>query len=315
MKIDILAWSQWIMTDPFINWFRHEAQNLRNHADVQMVFPEMGADPRPDADVVYVPVQHPRVFPPPAGITKPIVVRYHNHANDDGKDMERLTAIKGLVCVFANTEHSKARIEGTTVAVNPLTLDYRAFDRPKELGTPVSRDEHTSLLFVGAEKDTSNLDGALKTLAALKEPTATLTVVSDGGQRPHFLGLAHDLGVIDQVEWLMSVGFRDLLKLYWRRRVLVHLEHDGSFGLPVLEAALCEMPVIVKEGTAAAEVGGQYATPIKDADPIKAAATIKDLMRVGKNYQTLFSADARKRVKEEFYDHSSDWIHVVKELL
>ncbi len=314
MKIDILAWNQWIMTDPFISWFRREAQNLRSHADVQMIFPEMGTDPRPDADVVYIPVQHPRVFPPPVGITKPLAVRYHNHAGDDGKDMERLAQIKGLV--LANTEHSAARLSALPhVVVNPLTVDYRAYDRPKELGTPVSRDRGTTLLFVGAEKDSSNLEGALKTLAALHDASAMLTIVSDGAKRAHYLGLAYDLGVADQIEWLMSVGSRDLLKLYWRRRVLLHMEHDGSFGLPVLEAALCELPVLVKEGTACSEVGGQYATQIKDADPIKAAATVKDLMKVGVNYQAAFSADARLRVKDCFSDHTESWVHAVESLL
>ena len=112
------------------------------------------------------------------------------------------------------------------------------------------------LLFVGRIQPLKGLDVAVRALAALGRPDATLLVVGGASGAGGALEVAriHDLvdqlGVADQVR-LVDPQPHHLLSTYYRAAdVCVVPSRSESFGLVALEAAACGTPVV------AAAVGG-----------------------------------------------------------
>jgi D-inositol-3-phosphate glycosyltransferase len=112
------------------------------------------------------------------------------------------------------------------------------------------------LLFVGRIQPLKGLDVAVRALAALRRPDATLVVVggASGAGGPGEVARIHDLvdelGLRAQVR-LVEPQPHHLLSTYYRAAdVCVVPSRSESFGLVALEAAACGTPVV------AAAVGG-----------------------------------------------------------
>jgi D-inositol-3-phosphate glycosyltransferase len=112
------------------------------------------------------------------------------------------------------------------------------------------------LLFVGRIQPLKGLDIAVRSLAALADPTAVLVVVggasgpAGAAELERITKLASDLGVADQVRFVDPQPHH-LLSTYYRAADMVLVpSRSESFGLVALEAAACGTPVV------AAAVGG-----------------------------------------------------------
>ena len=112
------------------------------------------------------------------------------------------------------------------------------------------------LLFVGRIQPLKGLDVAVRTLAALRSPTARLVVVGgasgpDGAAEVDRIEkLAAELGVTDQLRMVAPVPHHLLSTYYRAADVVLVPSRSESFGLVALEAAACGTPVV------AAAVGG-----------------------------------------------------------
>jgi D-inositol-3-phosphate glycosyltransferase len=112
------------------------------------------------------------------------------------------------------------------------------------------------LLFVGRIQPLKGLDVAVRALAALRRPDATLVVVGgasgpDGAlEVARIRGLVDELGVADQVRFVDPQPHHLLSTYYRAADVCVVPSRSESFGLVALEAAACGTPVV------AAAVGG-----------------------------------------------------------
>jgi D-inositol-3-phosphate glycosyltransferase len=124
-----------------------------------------------------------------------------------------------------------------------------ALRRRRRLDGPV-------LLFVGRIQPLKGLDIAVRTLAALKDPSAVLVVVGgasgpEGGAELERIGkLAGELGVADQLRFADPQPHHLLSTYYRAADVVLVPSRSESFGLVALEAAACGTPVV------AAAVGG-----------------------------------------------------------
>jgi D-inositol-3-phosphate glycosyltransferase len=147
-----------------------------------------------------------------------------------------------------------ARIE-----IVPPGVDHLVFapgDRDaarKRLG--LDADKHT-LLFVGRIQRLKGVDLAVRCLAALDDPAASLVVVggpsgADGERElERVRALARELRVAEQIRWVAPQRHDRLADYYRAADVCVVPSRSESFGLVALEAAACGTPVV------AAEVGG-----------------------------------------------------------
>jgi D-inositol-3-phosphate glycosyltransferase len=112
------------------------------------------------------------------------------------------------------------------------------------------------LLFVGRIQPLKGLDIAVRTLAALGDPSAVLVVVGgasgpEGGAELERIGkLAVELGVAGQLRFTDPQPHHLLSTYYRAADVVLVPSRSESFGLVALEAAACGTPVV------AAAVGG-----------------------------------------------------------
>ncbi len=107
-----------------------------------------------------------------------------------------------------------------------------------------------------------------------------LLIVGDGDERASLIDLARALGVSSRVEFFGSARQEDVPLLLNRMTVYVALSRSESFGVAVLEASACKLPVVVSDAGGLPEVvvDGETGFVIKDGDSTLAAAAIKKLI-------------------------------------
>jgi glycosyltransferase involved in cell wall biosynthesis len=157
------------------------------------------------------------------------------------------------------------RLDPEKIAVTPLGVDPAWFTaRPpsealaKRLGLP-----RKYLLFVGAAGPRKALDWLLKAHEVTPD-LPPLVLVGPGHQ-----------SVADRVRVLGYLSDVDLRSVVAGASALVLPSRDEGFGLPVLEAMACDVPVVCSDVPALREVSGGHATlvPFGDFEAMGAALT------------------------------------------
>lgn len=173
------------------------------------------------------------------------------------------------------------------------------------------------VLYVGGISPHKNLDGLLRAMAILRERSSDpwhLVLVGDY-QRDSFFGcyasvlqLARDLELADRVTFTGFVPDEDLVALYNAATLLVLPSFDEGFGLPVVEAMACGLPVAVSNRGSLPEVAGDAGLPFSPADPEETAGAIGRL---------LGDADLRRRLGERGLRRaeSYSWQSAARQLL
>jgi alpha-1,3-rhamnosyl/mannosyltransferase len=145
------------------------------------------------------------------------------------------------------------------VAVTPEAADPHFFPRPsQEVAEALS---HYGIrppyaLWVGVNKPSKNIDRLLEAWARVRErlPDSSATLILAGPRDPRYpLRLrpgARDLGMVPE---------EDLPALYTGARLFVFPSLWEGFGLPVLEAMACGVPVACSDIPALREVAGEAA--------------------------------------------------------
>jgi glycosyltransferase involved in cell wall biosynthesis len=150
--------------------------------------------------------------------------------------------------VLANSRMTQQMIKdyyGGDAAVSPLGVDAEKF-RPAD--TP---DRENYVLSVGALAVAKGFDFIIRTLRlcppSVRPRLVIATNADDCGVGADIRRLAARCGV--ELELLLNVDDKELLRLYQRARAFVFASHYEPFGLAVLEAMACATPVIsVAEG-------------------------------------------------------------------
>lgn len=128
-----------------------------------------------------------------------------------------------------------------------------------ELG--IGRGETEYILNVGSTIPRKRIDILLRIFASACDRHSGLTLVRVGG--PLTLAqqsLAHNLGIAHRVLSVPFVSPAVLAALYRNAALLIQTSDREGFGLPVLEAMACGLPVIGSDIPAFREVGGSSIT-------------------------------------------------------
>jgi glycosyltransferase involved in cell wall biosynthesis len=145
-----------------------------------------------------------------------------------------------------------------------------------------ARPETHSLLFVGRTDPYKNLSTLIKALAEVRNSSnipATLTIAGSLDPRyPEPKQLAEDLGVSDAITWTGYLTNEELLNLYQQSTVLVHPSRYEGFGLQILEAMACGLPVICTDAGSQPEVAGDAAIIVNPDDVGRMAAEITSVL-------------------------------------
>jgi alpha-1,3-rhamnosyl/mannosyltransferase len=152
--------------------------------------------------------------------------------------------------------------------------------RPADAGAP-----GTHILFVGTlshRKNVGTLLDAYERLLALAPNAPPLVVAGHRtpasapwearGRRPPLEG---------RVRFTGYVSTEQRLALYADARMLVLPSYEEGFGLPVLEAMACGVPVVVSSRGSLPEVAGAAAAPIDPDDAAGFAARMHALLDAG----------------------------------
>ena len=134
-----------------------------------------------------------------------------------------------------------------TLGVDRTRLDQ--FQRERRGGTPI-------LLTVNYLHPRKRVDLIIDAVALLHRREGSdasvlprLCIVGDGPERALLERKARDLGIEDKVEFLGFLPDDDLPRYYWGATCYVHSAVEESFGLSVIEASYCALPVVaVDEG-------------------------------------------------------------------
>lgn len=205
----------------------------------------------------------------------PLVSTFHTLARVKAEDFEhepvrRARAESDVIgcsdVILASNTEEQAQLERLYGAVRERIeivapgVDHAFFSPGNRRGARAAlgldRSRHPVLLFVGRIQPLKGLDVAVRALAVLDEPRATLLVVGgpSGPDGPAELEHAHDL--VADLKLEARVRFvqpqpHHLLSSYYRAAdVCLVPSRSESFGLVALEAAACGTPVV------AAAVGG-----------------------------------------------------------
>lgn len=150
----------------------------------------------------------------------------------------------------------------------------------------VRRRRHTagcgsSILFVGTLEPRKNLDGLLEAYAAVvsERPDAPPLVLAGqikASMRPLLARLTQPplAGRVTVTGYVDEPAKREL---YVGARILVLPSFDEGFGLPVLEAMACGVPVVVSDRGSLPEVAAGAARPI---DPDDTMALAREMLRL-----------------------------------
>jgi glycosyltransferase involved in cell wall biosynthesis len=87
----------------------------------------------------------------------------------------------------------------------------------------------------------------LKALALADVPNSYLVLVGDGPLKDSLKAEVEKLGIVDRVKFLGFVKYSRLPEVYASSNLLVHPAEWEPYGLPVNEAMVCGIPVVVSD--------------------------------------------------------------------
>lgn len=165
------------------------------------------------------------------------------------------------------------------VVYNGVAAHFRAEGRkPVATGPDASR----TLLYVGRFDPYKNVVGLVEAFARARARLPfplRLTLVGPPDPRyPEALERARELGVADAVACTGFVSDDELAEAYRSADLLVHPSRYEGFGLQLVEAMRCGLPVLCTDGGAQAEVAGDAALVVPAGDTAALADGIAALL-------------------------------------
>ncbi len=139
------------------------------------------------------------------------------------------------------------------------------------------------ILYVGGISPHKNLQGLLRALAKIPRPWHAVLVGdyqhdSFWGCYDELLELRRELELTERVTFTGFVSDEDLLLLYNTATLLVLPSMSEGFGLPVVEAMACGLPVAASERNSIPEILGDAGVIFDPSVPENMAATIARLL-------------------------------------
>jgi glycosyltransferase involved in cell wall biosynthesis len=138
------------------------------------------------------------------------------------------------------------------------------------------------LLYLGINKPHKNLAALLRAWALLPEPLRQEhMLVLAGPQDPRYTKdrvLIELLGIVESVRWIGRVPEEELPLLYAGATGLVFPSLYEGFGLPILEAMACGVPVACSDASSMPEIAGDAALLFDPANVHAMAAALGQLL-------------------------------------
>jgi glycosyltransferase involved in cell wall biosynthesis len=138
------------------------------------------------------------------------------------------------------------------------------------------------IFFLGNTDPKKNVEGVLKSLSILrKENKLTFQLLMLDINRDYLQNLASRIGdteVLNHITFCGYVPNYELPAIYSMAKVFLYPSLRESFGIPLLEAMACGVPVITSNTSSMPEVAADAAIRINPTNPAEIAAAIDNLL-------------------------------------
>jgi glycosyltransferase involved in cell wall biosynthesis len=144
------------------------------------------------------------------------------------------------------------------------------------------RDKYTLpqryLLSVGSIEERKNVMLAVKALVGLPQDISLVIVGRHTPYTDKVIRLARDNKLTDRITILHGVPDADLPAIYRMAEVFVYPSRYEGFGIPIIEAVSCGLPVVACTGSCLEEAGGPDCLYVDPMDVVGMAAAIKRVL-------------------------------------
>jgi len=250
-----------------------------------------------------------------------VIFYYHNVTPPElwGSDVDRDELIRGVegkalahyadLCIADSAMNKQELVEigfdADRIFVLPLVVDLARFipgDPDPELVQRYSLEGQRVLLFVGRMAGNKRIDILVEALAHIKRraPNTKLLLVGDHEGSPAYRQIvtaarsrAEELGIAADVIW---TGEQKPLPYYRLADVYVTASLHEGFGVPLVEAMACDVPVVASRAGAMPWVVGEAGLLCEPANPDDLADKVLAVLQDADLRQTLV-AGGRERVK------------------
>ncbi len=173
-------------------------------------------------------------------------------------------------------------------AVLPLVMDLSPFEKlpGAELARqrfPALQTSDTKLLFLSRVHPKKGVDLLIRAVGELRKRSRKVTLLAAGPAEPGYVEqlkqLAGQLGIEDRIEFPGMVRGEEKLSLYQAADVFVLPTSQENFGLVLLEAMACRLPVITTRGVDIWKELAEAGAAITERDPQAIASAIEDMLR------------------------------------
>jgi glycosyltransferase involved in cell wall biosynthesis len=149
-----------------------------------------------------------------------------------------------FVAISASTRDDLAKrgIDAAKIDVVLCGLDHGLFRRVPG----VLRDPHPTLVHFGRMRRYKAIDVVIRALAVVRRtvPDARLIIVGDGPDRARLEQVARDAGVASAVEFAGRMSGEEMVRVLNRCHVFLNASPKEGWGLTVVEANACGVPVV-----------------------------------------------------------------------
>jgi glycosyltransferase involved in cell wall biosynthesis len=175
----------------------------------------------------------------------------------------REDVVRHLRIEESRSKNVKAVYCGVSERFRPLERKRRSDNEPR------------TVLYVGRTDPYKNLSTLVRAFAVAKKSCPFPLVLTIAGSRdkryPEASSLAGELGVADAVRWTGYLPDSQLVLTYQNADILVHPSRYEGFGLQIVEAMACGVPVVCSNAGSLPEIAGSAAI-IADPDDVQAFA-------------------------------------------
>lgn len=225
---------------------------------------------------------------------------------------------------------SQYGVEAEKIAVIPWGSVLNAYPQPREQDIASTRDKYNLpdkfLFFPAITWPHKNHELAIRAVAELKREGFDITLICTGDKTDRYgdlLDLAQQCAVADRVRFLGFVSPVELQSIYSLAVAMIFPSRFEGFGLPVMEAFQCGLPVICARATVLPEVAGDAALFFDPDDPKETAQVIRllasspalrsELISRGRDRSAGFPISrAAERFRDLYHRAAGDYIHPVK---
>ena len=206
------------------------------------------------------------------------------------------------------------RLDPSRVHVVPLGVNGDVFTPPEKGRPGVPWDERPQglrLLYIGPlirRKGLYTLIEALPVVARSSIPFR-LSMVGRGPEEASLRALAGRLGVADRIDFAGFVAEPELVRWYQNADIFIFPSTREGFGLVLVEAMACGLPIVVSDVAPMPEVVGGAGVLFAHSDPADLAAGI---LKVAKDpdLRMRLSREGRRLVEEKYL-----WRRVARQTL